>query len=407
MTTMKILFVTPYLPSPPRFGAQRRLDGLMRGLAARHEVSLLSFVSPSDALEEARRETARYCKTIETLENDAFNMSVRTKRVTQLQSMLSPHSFEHRLWHDLHFQSRLDRLQREFDVVQVEFSQLGIYRFPPRAQRRAVFVLDEHNIEYDLIKRTAETEGTLARRLYSAVDWRKLKHEERDTWRRFDGVALTSARDEEVLRESEPATRTVVVPNAVDLESFKGSGAQREPATLMFFGAMNYHPNIEGVQYFVREILPLVVAEVPNVKLLVVGQQPPDAVRALASEHVEIVGFVDDPRTVIDRASALVVPLRIGGGTRFKIVEGMAMSAPIISTYIGAEGIEAEHDKHLLLARDAQSFARETIRLLKDPELGRRLGREARRLAEERYGWAQAVRTLEDFYDRLGARNGG
>jgi glycosyltransferase involved in cell wall biosynthesis len=167
---------------------------------------------------------------------------------------------------------------------------------------------------------------------------------------------------------------------------------------------MNYHPNIQGVEYFVKEVLPKIAVEVPNVKQRVVGQQPPESSRALAGPNVEIVGFVDDPRTLLDRSAAMIVPLLIGGGTRFKIVEGMAMSTPIVSTRLGAEGLEVEHEKHLLLAGDTDTLARETIRLLKDPALGRSLGAEARQLAERLYGWQRAVSTLEGFYSTLGAR---
>jgi len=404
---MKILFVTPYLPSPPRFGAQRRLDGLMRGLAAaRHEVSLLSFVTDDEYAEHSLQSTKSYSQSVSTVRNDVLGLNVRTKRLMQLRSLISPRSFEYDLCYDSRFQAEIKRQLggTHYDVVQVEFCHLGIYDYSIRGTQKPLLVLDEHNIEYDIIKRTADAEGSAIRRLYSAVNWRKLRHEERDAWRRFDGVVLTSDRDEALLRKDAPSTPTTVVPNAVDLQHFRTSSVEREPGTLMFFGAMNYHPNIQGVGYFVTEVLPKIAKAVPNVKLRVVGQQPPDSIRALAGPHVEVVGFVDDPRPLLDRSAAMVVPLLIGGGTRFKIVEGMAMSTPIVSTYLGAEGLEVEHERHVLLARDGDALASETIRILKDPALGQRLGAEARLLAEHRYGWEGAVSALENFYSMLGAK---
>lgn len=401
---MRILFVTPYLPSPPRFGAQRRLDGLMRGLAARHEVSLLSFVAGDEFAAESLLAARSYCRQVTTVPNDVVGMELRRKRLLQLRSLLSPRSFEHSLCYRRGFQAAIHRaLEAEsYDLVQVEFSHLGIYdyRAAPRA-KQPILVLDEHNIEYDLVKRTANAQGSATRRLYCAVNWRKLWHEERDAWRRVDGVVLTSDRDAVLLQRDEPRVRTSVVPNAVDLDQFRTTGAEREPGSLVFFGAMNYHPNIDGVTYFVTQVLPKIVAEVPNVKLRIVGQQPPESIRALAGPNVEVVGFVADPRAILDRSAAMIVPLLIGGGTRFKIVEGMAMSMPMVSTYLGAEGLEVEHDRHLLLAGDSESLARETIRVLKDPALGQMLGAEARRLAERRYGWKRAVTTLEEFYTSL------
>jgi glycosyltransferase involved in cell wall biosynthesis len=399
---MKILFVTPYLPSPPRFGAQRRLDGLMRGLSTRHEVSLLSFAADDEHLSNSLRETSSYCHKVTTVPASIVGLDVGAKRVMQTRSLFSPRSFEYRLCYSEEFQKRIHQVlaDTDFDVVQVEFCHLGIFDYTSKRERQPLLIVDEHNIEFEIIQRTAASEGSFARRFYSAVNWRKLRREEMGTWRKFDGVVLTSNRDEDVLRGLMPDVRTTVVPNAVDLDYFKTSSVPREPATLIFFGAMNYHPNIQGVSYFVSDVLPRIAKEVPAVRLLVVGQNPPESIRALAGPNVEVVGFVDDPRELLDRASAMVVPLLIGGGTRFKIVEGMAMSTPIVSTYLGAEGLDVEHGKHLLLAGNSEELARETIRLLKNPELGRRLGREARLLAEERYGWPHAVRQLESFYSK-------
>jgi glycosyltransferase involved in cell wall biosynthesis len=378
----------------------------MRGLAARHDVHLLSFATDDEHKAVSLAATREYCRDVVTVSGDVLNIHVGKKRLMQLHSLISSRSFEYGLYYNQRFQSELRQalMGAPYDVVQVEFSHLGIYDYATQGGGRPIVVLDEHNIEYDLIKRTADAQGSAIRKLYSAVDWRKFRREERSAWRRSHGVVLTSARDESVLLQEMPGTRTAVVPNAVDLDQFRTTAPPREPATLMFFGAMNYHPNIQGVEYFVREVLPKIATEVPGVKLRVVGQQPPESIRMLAGPHVEIVGFVHDPRTLLDRCAAMVVPLLIGGGTRFKIVEGMAMSTPIVSTCLGAEGLEVEHDRHVLLAADTETFVRETVRLLRDPGLGRRLGTAARQLAEERYGWTRAVSMLEEFYASLGVR---
>jgi glycosyltransferase involved in cell wall biosynthesis len=228
-----------------------------------------------------------------------------------------------------------------------------------------------------------------------------VKKEEIAAWRNADGVVLTSAADEKTLLSELPSSATSVVPNAVDLESFAPQPTEVDPERLLFFGAMNYHPNIDGVTYFVKEVLPLIVAERPNVVFEVIGQNPPAEILALAGRNVTITGFVPDPRPYLDRASAVVVPLRVGGGTRFKIVEAMAKGRPIVSTTIGAEGLEVEHGRELLLADDPTSFARETLRLLESPELGAGLGGNARQRAEQSYGWGAAVVRLEQFYTEL------
>ena len=190
-------------------------------------------------------------------------------------------------------------------------------------------------------------------------------------------------------------------PWDVDLSSFIPSEAPTDPCTLLFVGVMNYFPNTDGVTYFVREVLPAIRAVHPDVRLKIVGMNPPEAVKLLGAGHIEVTGVVDDPRPYLDSSTVVIVPLRVGGGTRFKIVEAMAKGKPIVSTRIGAEGIEVSHDRELLLADDADSFAREVGRLLTDPELAKRLGRAGRQLAEQRYSWESALTRLEAFYGEL------
>jgi glycosyltransferase involved in cell wall biosynthesis len=262
-------------------------------------------------------------------------------------------------------------------------------------------VLDEHNIEYDLQRRTARSASGLARRGYNELNWRKLEREEKSAWRRFDGVVLTSDRDAEVLSAASPKVRLAVVPNGVDVEQFRPSTAAPEADRLLFFGANNYFPNHDALLYFIDEILPQVIERRPGVKLSIVGPGVQQEVLDRRSQHVEIVGFVDDLMPHLERASVVVVPLRIGGGTRLKIVEAMAKSKAIVSTRIGAEGIDLTDEQDVLLADEPSGFADQIVRLLSQPELGARLGQRARVLAEERYAWTAVVRRLERFYEDL------
>ena len=212
---MRILFVAPYLPSPPRSGGQRRLEGLIRGLAARHEVSLLCFAQSDPA------ETQSYCRELVTVGFDsresrfargACSSSARWHHFTALSTCCFGVPI---------VQAHLDRLLStgSYDVVQVEFCQMAAHEFAPRNGGRTLMVLDEHNIEYDIIRRTAEATKTLGRRIYHEVNWRKLKREELTAWRCFDGVVVTSKRDEQLLKCDDPTARTAVVPNAVDLSA--------------------------------------------------------------------------------------------------------------------------------------------------------------------------------------------
>lgn len=399
---MNILFVTPYLPSPARFGGQRRVDGLMRGLATRHEVSILSFNASDEYEQDSIDATRAYCARVTTLPGlDAPTVS--EKRQLQLRSMLSPHSFEHlQATRRADFQVQIDaHLARdEYDVVQVEFANMASFRFTRRG-KRPLLVLDEHNIEYDLQRRTAGAADGATRLVYNSLNWRKLGREERGAWRRFDGVVLTSARDQAVLSASSPDVRTVVVPNGVDVGQFRPSDAVMDRDTIVFFGANNYFPNHDALLFFIDDILPKIIERRPNVKLQIIGPGAQPAVLERQGPHVEVVGFVNDLLPYLERASAIVVPLRVGGGTRLKIVEAMAKSKAIISTRIGAEGIDVTHEHDVLLGDTPAEFAELVVRVLENPELARALGARARDLAVNRYAWPSIVAQLERFYDQL------
>jgi glycosyltransferase involved in cell wall biosynthesis len=407
---MRILFVTPYLPSPARFGAQRRIEGLMRGLSERHEISVLSFATPGlDVagldLGTAVAVTRSYCEKVVTVPYDVLNVETGKKRILQLASLASRRSFESLLMYRPEFQAALDALlaREHYDVVEVEFSQMGIYRFSRRVTGAPLFVLDEHNIEYDLVRRTAEAPGDPSRRLYSAVNWRKLKREEVDAWRRFDGIALTSERDRDLVRQELSGARTRVIPNAVDVDAFRPNDTPRDPATLLFLGAINYFPNTDGILHFLDTTFPRIVESRPDVKLQIVGMGPPESVLSRRAPNIEITGYVEDPMPYLDRATLVIVPLRIGGGTRFKVVEAMAKGKTIVSTRLGSEGIDLEHERDVLFADTPEDFAAEVLRALSDQELSDRLGRAARKLAAERYSWRAAVAEMEAFYGEIAA----
>ena len=314
------------------------------------------------------------------------------------------------MYHGAALTRALERLLAEgsYDVVNFEFAQMaanGRLDIWP-ARRRSLFVLDEHNIEYDVLRRTAANARGVDRKVYSALNWRKLRSEERAAWRRFDGCAVTSARDERLLRRDLPSLPTVVVPNAVDVGFFRPSGrcARPDPLTLLFFGAVSYHPNTDGLLFFLREILPRVKARYPDVRLRIVGPSVPAEIAARAGDGVEVVGLVDDIRPYLESATVIVVPLRIGGGTRFKILEAMAMGKPIVSTTIGAEGLDVRDGSEILLADKPDAFALQVGRLLDDAPLRDAMGAAGRALVERRYSWDASVARLEEFYDELMAR---
>jgi glycosyltransferase involved in cell wall biosynthesis len=397
---LNILFVSLYPASPPQFGGQRRLEGLMKELARRHEVSAAALFDPETDPAPSERAMRAYCREVVLVPGRGEGFA---KRLAQARSLLSPDSFESRHFALPQFQSALEQLlsRRHFDVVVVAAGLfLTRYLFGGTRSRDAMprRVLDEHNIEFDL-QRQMTGIGSPLRRIHNSVNWRKLRREEIREWRRFDGVTFTSKPDEERARALVPSMRSAVIPSAVDPRAFRPEPGDPGPdgRTVMFFGINDYYPNSDGILFFIREVWPLLAASHPQARLKIVGPRPTPEILAQRSARVEVTGPVDDVRAHLATAAAVIVPLRLGGGTRLKIVEAMAMSKPIVSTTIGAEGIDVVHERHLLLADEPAQFAAAVGRVLDDASLAARLGEEGRALVTARYSWEAAARSLEGF----------
>jgi glycosyltransferase involved in cell wall biosynthesis len=225
--------------------------------------------------------------------------------------------------------------------------------------------------------------------------------------RRFDGLLAVSEADRETFARLYPGINLDalhVVRTGVDTQFFTPASGPESGIELVFTGSMDWLPNEDGMLWFCREVLPLIRREVPDVTLSIVGRSPTPAVRQLAREPgVRVTGRVDDVRQYIQDAALFVVPLRIGGGTRLKIFEAMAMGKAVVSTTVGAEGLPVTHDRDILLADDPASFARAVIRLLHDGDERRQLASAGRRLVEEHFDWSAVARDLEHALVRVAA----
>lgn len=403
---LRILVVSPYLPSR-RSGGPVRLHGLLTGLPASHSVSILSFTSGANGIVAAPAEIRERCDEIVAVPNDSLAIAGARKRALQLRSLLSSRSFERLVHERPAFQTALDGLWERsggFDVVQIEHCFMAQYAYP----RGAAVVLDEHNIEHEVRSRTASVAPAGARKLYDHLDHLKLRAEEERAWRSVDACAVTSSRDEATVQRACPRARTAVVPNGVDTRFFAPREGRRERGTILFFGTMSYYPNIDALLFFLREVMPLLRRSYPSARLRIVGAMPPPAIRRWEGPDVTVTGFVEDVRPYLERASVVVAPLRIGGGTRLKILEAMAMATPVVSTTLGAEGLGVTDGRELLITDGAEAFAAQVGRVLHDDDLAARLGRAGRHLVETAYDWRASARALETLHRRaLAAHRAG
>lgn len=251
-------------------------------------------------------------------------------------------------------------------------------------------VLFQHNVEAMIWERHAAVATSALKREYMREQWRRMERFERAECRRFDHVVAVSPQDAAVMRDRYQVTRVSDVPTGVDVEYFTPAArAERNPLELVFTGSMDWMPNDDAMTWFATDILPRVRSRIPGVKVTVVGRTPSARLTALAGEHgIEVTGRVPDVRPFLERASAFIVPMRVGGGTRLKIYEAMAMGLPVISTAIGAEGLPVRDGDSVVLRDGAEPFADAVVSLLQDDAARSRIGTTGQRLVREKFAWS-------------------
>ena len=408
----KILILTPQFPYPPHQGTTIRNYNLIAGLARRHQVHLLSFGDPA-----RDRETPldALCAGIQVVPYPP-----RRTTAQRLKDILfSRHPDMARRLPSARFQAALTAaLEREQpDVVEVEGIELAAYLFQAAAWRgerqRPLLVFDDHNAEYVLQQRAFETDVRRPRRwigaAYSFVQWRRLRRYERRAGLTADRLIVVSEADAQAVRRLDPRLQPVVVPNGVDMAYYTApvpplpAGEGPGAADLVFTAKMDFRPNVDAVLWFAGEVLPRIRRESPQTRFWAVGKDPHPRLAPLAEDPaVVLTGRVDDVRPYIAGAGVYVVPLRIGGGTRLKVLEAMAMGKAIVSTSLGCEGFDLVPGQELLTADSPAEFAAAVLALLRDPARRERMGRAARRFAGSRYDWRIIVPRLERSYRTAG-----
>ena len=406
---LNVLLVSPMAPSPPRFGAQARTHGLLSNLGKRHDLTAIVLHDDEGTPGTSGPAMRAYCREVTFVRNPNGAPGWR-RRILQMRSWLTRRSFQRHVFAAPALQEALDRVLRSqrFDVVFVNFPHLAHYRLrlSPPDTAAPVVIIDTHDINYDLARQVAKSSAPFGQRLHASLNWRKLAKEELAAYNAADGVCVCSAADQRRLADSAPAAVTVVIPNAADVERLQPRLADpvSDGRSVLFFGLLATVPNVDGVLFFLREIWPSVFAARPDARFVVIGADPSPAIVAAAGAGVTIVGPVDDLRPHLSTAAVVAVPLRLGSGTRLKILEAWAMARPVVSTTLGAEGLGGVPGRHLLIADEPSAFASSVLRVLGDSQLAEALGREGRALAVERFSWQGAAAALEAFFRQTLAR---
>jgi glycosyltransferase involved in cell wall biosynthesis len=270
-----------------------------------------------------------------------------------------------------------------------------------RSLEGVVSVLEE--LELSVIRDKWLSQQSLLRRVRFHLTWWKLTSYLPRMLDDFAGCTVVSEQERRLIEAVAPGFGPVaIVPNGVDLDAYAGDFGSEQPGTMVYTGALTYGANYDAMEYFMHSVLPLVQARYPDVKLRITGGlQGVDLDRLPIGDGVELTGYLEDIRSVIAQSALCIVPLRIGGGTRLKILEAMALGTPVVSTTKGAEGLHVTHGKDILIADGPEAFAEAVLRLLNDADLRSSLSDRAKAMVSERYSWRRCVAALEAMLNEL------
>jgi len=385
---MRILWLKTELLHPVDRGGRIRTHGMLTALAKHHEITYLTLAPPTTD-EDVRRRAEDYCHRLVTV--PFRDVPRRSKRFAwQLaRSMASPLPYS--LWR---YRSTAMRsaIATELgagrqDVLVCDFL-FPTVNLPPSMPIPSV--LFQHNVEAMIWRRQAEHAPGRLRRMVYRAQWRRMARYEAAACRRFDLVVAVSEDDRRALKEEYGLPEVDTVPTGVNTAFFTPRrDADRRPHHLVFTGAMDWLPNEDGINFFLAEVFPRIVRAVPEATITIVGRNPSAQLQARAADirGVTVTGTVPDVRPFLDEASVFVVPLRIGGGTRLKIFEAMAMGLPVVSTRLGAEGLPLTAGQDYLQADDPTAMVEAVVGLLRSPARARHMGTGGRARVEADFGW--------------------
>jgi polysaccharide biosynthesis protein PslH len=394
---LKVLWLAHAIPYPPRAGFLLRSYNLLRELARYQTVDLIAFIqepwvrtlfpSIEEGLEESRRALEVFCRTVTFLPIDRLKRPLG-KQCTALEALLAGDSYSTSWLVSARGRAAIRARLGADSYDLVHFDTVGLAPYRPLAGSTPA-TLTHHNIESHMMLRRAATATNSLARTYFRHEGQKLRAIEQHTAPAFAAHITCSELDSIRLREIIPDVNAVVVPNGVDCEFFASAGAQTRPNSLTFVGTMNWYPNVDAMQFFLRDVWPDLKQQVAELTLDIAGSNPPASLVQLGQSlpGVSVLGYLPDIRPTVDSAAVFVCPIRDGGGTKLKILDAFAMSKCVVAHPIACEGINVTPGKDVLFASTPREFVAEIRALLEDAPRRVALGTAARELVEKQYSF--------------------
>lgn len=396
---MRVLHFAPRVCWPLDTGAKLRNYHLARVLSEQAKVTLLAFTDAEQSLEQLEE---FYEQVIAVPRDPGYTLSKIIRGTLGYTPLPVLNYTTDAMKHALEKVLR----ERNFDIVQVEgihlMSYLPIIAAP---HPRPLMICDWHNIESELMGRYRGREPNILKRAYAGKTARLMGEFERRAMREFDAHVAVGQRDAQHLRSLNPDARVFVIENGVDTDHYEEAardGQLRKPNRIVFVGSMDYHANIDGAVSFARDVWPGVRDRHPELIFTIVGRDPAPEVRELRSTPgIKVTGTVDDVRPFYREALAAVVPLKVGGGSRLKILEAMAAGVPVVSTTLGAEGLDVHDGEDILIADTNEQLAEKIGSVIESEELRQRISAAGHMLVADRYDWSRLGANLFEKYQQL------
>ena len=396
---MKILIICPSLPYPANSGGSIRIFNLIKRLAKRNEVELMTinndFTTKGDI-----NELKKYCQNVYLVSPKKRSKTSQLPRVLgrliKGEPLLVMYAESNELGKLLHELSG----KENYDIIHFEHSATANNIKFLHPQHHAKTVLSMHDINFMKHYRIYKNERKIFKRIKHFLTWFPMLSWEPKVARSFDKSIVVSDVDKTLLKSLDPGLNVSVVPNGVDTKAYRPYPLQGRKKDILMVGTMDHKPNVDAAKYFYNEIFPHIRAKVEEVTLTVVGKNPPSEIQQLDSDSaVEIRPNVPDVRPYYKKAMVSAVPLRSGGGTRLKILESMALGTPVVSTSVGCEGLEVKNKHNILIANNPVDFANKVIGLLTSATLWTEISQNGRDLVEKKYDWRRLAMVLERVYD--------
>lgn len=390
---MRLLFVANRMPYPPYRGDKLKIYNLGKAFKDEHEVDLITIAESKEDIESVR-ELRKVFRNVEYTYIPKWR-----SRLNVIQAIFSKMPFQIAYFKSVKFESLLLKTlqKKKYDAIHVQ--HLRMSQFLNNTSRKNV-ILDLPDAFSLYWQRRYNSSTNSLIKLFNRIEYQRLENFEKEYLPKFP-LSLVCSKEDQRYLSSINNSRVALLPNGVDTVSFAPPQTTYQRYRILFTGNMDYAPNIDAAEYFVHEIFPKILAEIPQAIFIIAGQRPVKKVQNLAADNIFITGFIPNLAEEYAKAHVVVSPLRIGAGTQNKVLEALSMNIPVVTTNVGYEGLELPPDTGALYSEDSDSFAFNVLRLLKDDDFRNKTGTDGGEIIRNRFSWPSVAKQLENYFNTL------